>query len=202
MVEYKETNECVEAILLGLDVKPYDKVFAICGSGEQSLALLSRAESVFSVDYHIDQLEYAKRRANDIVIIYKNSKHLRDRIEKIINKLDKINFECLDMRDVNYSNFTKVYLSNTLTYSTNICYSTQFLNKLLEELPSDSLVYFSCDRTSEYIRDSNKHNKNKHRFYFDAKLTNKARKQQKSCYHGITWLPLVYRVLPKNIEFV
>lgn len=58
------TNETIEAIIVGLDIKPNDYIIAICGSGDQPLAMLEYARKVLAVDFTISQIEFTFEQIN------------------------------------------------------------------------------------------------------------------------------------------
>ncbi|MFC1728117.1 class I SAM-dependent methyltransferase [Nanoarchaeota archaeon] len=62
-VEYTYTNENLDAVMAGLDVQPNDNVLAICGSGDQSFAMLEIGARITAIDHFKSQLEYAQKRA-------------------------------------------------------------------------------------------------------------------------------------------
>lgn len=57
------TSENLASIVAGLDLKESDKVLAICGSGDQALAILEYAGKVEARDRNRSQLDFVKRRA-------------------------------------------------------------------------------------------------------------------------------------------
>ena len=61
-VIYSITNECLDAIIAGLDVKPQDRILAVGGSGDQAFALLEHVKRVTFVDVEPTQIELIKLR--------------------------------------------------------------------------------------------------------------------------------------------
>jgi hypothetical protein len=61
---FPRTNESLAGIVRGLDVGPDDRVLSICGSGDQPLAILEKAESVAAIDVDSEQMAYAMARVD------------------------------------------------------------------------------------------------------------------------------------------
>jgi len=59
---YTYTNECLDAILEGLDINSTDRILAVAGSGDQALAMLERAGFVKAVDSTKSQVNFFKKR--------------------------------------------------------------------------------------------------------------------------------------------
>ena len=66
MTIYRETSESLVAILLGLDIQPDDHILAICGSGDQTFAMLNRDAQVLAVDKNPDQIEHTRWRMDQL----------------------------------------------------------------------------------------------------------------------------------------
>ncbi|MBI3033310.1 DUF3419 family protein [Candidatus Woesearchaeota archaeon] len=66
---FRVTNEDLQAIVEGLDVQADDIVLAICGSGDQALALLEFASRVIAVDNNNEQLKFARKKIDDLVAL-------------------------------------------------------------------------------------------------------------------------------------
>ena len=140
---YQVTNESLSAIIAGLAINQQDRVLAVGGSGDQAFALLETAAKVSVVDSNPEQIELIKYRArmlkkgnygeflraspttNDIEeedifkrnIYFSDSKNVR--LNNIKANIDSL--EIIEARDVASSSwndcfFTKVYLSNILSY--------------------------------------------------------------------------------------
>lgn len=60
MVQFNVTNECLDAILMGITPTKEDRVLSVCGSGCIPFALLAYAGSVDAVDINHKQLDYAQ----------------------------------------------------------------------------------------------------------------------------------------------
>ena len=54
---YLTTNESLEAIIIGLEVNPEDKVLTICGSGDQPLAFIEKTKNLTIVDHMERQIK-------------------------------------------------------------------------------------------------------------------------------------------------
>lgn len=61
-LEYSCTNESIAAVVLGLDLKSNDEVYAIGGSGDLPFAMLEYVKKVFAVDSNPKQIELIKKR--------------------------------------------------------------------------------------------------------------------------------------------
>lgn len=59
---YSSTNENLEGLVVGLDVKPEDRIIAVGGCGDQAFALLENAGSVIVVDSNPAQIELIRKR--------------------------------------------------------------------------------------------------------------------------------------------
>jgi len=57
---WTRTNEHLPSIIQGLDVQSTDYIIAVCGSGDQGLAILERAKRVLLVDNRPEQIEFMK----------------------------------------------------------------------------------------------------------------------------------------------
>lgn len=62
-ISYPYSNESLDAVMKGMDVKSNDDILAVLGSGDMAFAMLEYADSVLAVDYDKEQVEYAKQRA-------------------------------------------------------------------------------------------------------------------------------------------
>lgn len=66
MLMYTHTNENIEAILCGLDVKRNDRVLAIGGSGDQAFAMLECGARVQVIDHNSVQIGFIRTRINHL----------------------------------------------------------------------------------------------------------------------------------------
>lgn len=138
-VIYSITNECLDAIIAGLDVKPRDRILAVGGSGDQAFALLEHVNKVTAVDIRESQLELIKLRAqalregqiapffyvgieshregdNDMVSA-RNQYFNTERLERISEKLEALEIigpeGILEVAErLPKNTFNKMYLSN------------------------------------------------------------------------------------------
>ena len=209
---YEHTNESLEAITIGLDVQPDDVVLAVCGSGDQSFALLENAKTVVSVDKSKVQLGYAERRAQllgggkldeflyvrggewpDSILEQRNLYFMQDgRLGRTADNLDSLHFVRGDIFAVGLDrqrrfpevHFSKVYLSNIVAY-----YVTQLkthynrLNALSRRLPQGGLIYISNYDGLETLPNSPA------QLHVDERLTMLARGKENKDW----WTPVVYR---------
>ncbi|MFA6462161.1 MAG: hypothetical protein WCV90_07915 [Candidatus Woesearchaeota archaeon] len=168
---FQLTNESLEAVMAGLEVNEEDRVLAICGSGDQALAILETAHSVLAVDRSPLQVEYALSRINALKrgdierFLYaepeavtsnfdqEKGKKKRDdyflregRLLRIASKLDQ--FELRRVEDVsdalNKDQFNKIYLSNILSYGKfDLPEIMRYFSRLIASLPLNGLIYIS-----------------------------------------------------------
>lgn len=199
-LNYTCTNESLKAIVKGLDLKDYDIMLAVCGSGDQAFAMLEYVNEVLAIDNNQDQVDFARNRA-ELLRKGKYGKFLsfaeeqsaeekrravyfnKDRLNIIRSKLDNIRIEKTDLREINYfGEFTKLYLSNALTFG-NIKSDeiSEIGIKIYETLPVDGLIY-----NTGYDFPSNKGN-----FSIENTLSRIARKHESK--DSIGWNPTVYR---------
>lgn len=135
---FRHTNECLDAILAGLDVRRDDRILAIGGSGDQAFAMLAKGASVTVVDYSDEQIEYIRMRAD----LLRNRRYaafladddpreegdgrdcyayltIRSRLRRIRKNLDRMSI--LKPKHIHQSlisdalSFNKLYLSNVYT---------------------------------------------------------------------------------------
>jgi hypothetical protein len=166
-VQFRRTNENLDAISSGLNIAPQDRVLAICGSGDQAFALLAEAKEVVAIDNDQAQIEFAKKRLQalqdddmdtffDSGRIYPDDREKRRRdfftearLSRIREKLDAISFISQDVRSTESDKeFSKIYLSNVLDYccdgNGNILPSTsKDLRKIVGSLGPAGLVYLA-----------------------------------------------------------
>ncbi len=170
-VEFTFTNEDLEAIVTGLDVKQTDAILSIGGSGDQPFALLENANSVKAIEWQQAQVDFIKARldflsANDYEsfiwagledkkhslipgsLLDRRNKYFKSRFDRIKSRAQKLSIaEPSNIFDVleKESGFGKVYLSNALGWSYK-AYSGMTLELLsisAGNLPKNGLVYVS-----------------------------------------------------------
>lgn len=61
-VAFPYTNETLDAIIAGLDVKQGDNILAVVGSGDQAFAMIAEGAKVVAIDTSQIQIDYAKKR--------------------------------------------------------------------------------------------------------------------------------------------
>jgi hypothetical protein len=173
-VGYPYTNESLDAIIQGLEIKQGDKVLSVLGSGDQAFAMLEFAESVIATDNNIRQVKYAEERRNLLAIgnveqflLLGNdseqcTKQNRDRsidyfkepgrLERIRQNLGKLkikegDFTYLLGREL----FTKIYLSNALGYRSSIIYeeACYLAAKMVQSMEIGGLLYISNNEDLE-----------------------------------------------------
>lgn len=57
---YPCTNECIEAVITGLDLRPSDTVVSIAGSGDIPIAVAPFVEKVYAIDSSPSQIKFLK----------------------------------------------------------------------------------------------------------------------------------------------
>lgn len=196
-----ETNENINAIITGMDLKHSDKVLAVCGSSSQAFAILEYANEVYVIDKDHRQVDYAKQRA-DFIRNYQYKEFLshshenekvyfnRERLDRIRENINEISFECINLADIeSFSRFTKVYLSNALDADYTPFEDSKHILELLEhDLAKRGLL---CAGGKSVEAGAVTHLCKK--FVLDDKLT------QKAAEHENDWpgffLPTIYRHL-------
>lgn len=208
---YEHTNESLEALVAGLDVQPDDVILAVCGSGDQSFALLENAGAVISADKNKVQLEYAKRRAELLgegkfdeflsaregewphnIFEQRNLYFRQDgRLRRIADKLDSLHFVQGDVFAVGRNRqrrfpeayFSKIYLSNIVGYFvTQMENYYRRLEALYRRLPRGGLIYISNYDRMEAL-------KSPAQLQVDERLTMLARGKENREW----WIPILYR---------
>ncbi len=210
---YLFTNESLEAIIAGLDINEDDDILAVCGSGDQAIAILEFAKKVKVVDIEPKSLQFLKERVellrqgeyNKFLNLGCEDKeknphlkkrndyfHEEDRLNRIRLRLDK-----LDILPVNdfvssvrtQNGITKIYLSNVYIDSDS---SGNALRIITPVLPLNGLIYATSrgiHRCPEWKKSPPPN------LYLDQVLTDKATKIENSAaYNSMSWWnPRVYR---------
>ncbi len=213
IISHEHTNENLEAIVAGLDVHPDDIVLAVCGSGDQSFALLEKAGKVLSVDNYYAQLEYAKNRAELLhsgnYKAFLSVKHedetckgslarrnsyfsQKGRLKRIRDSLGNLHFILGDVFDAamnGQNEFSNVYLSNVFAHGyESVEPYYRLLNQIAHNLPQGGLIYISNQKGIE--------SQAKYEYValtypdelqIDTRLTELARSLERC------WTPIVYR---------
>ena len=215
---YPRTNECIEAILLGLDLKPEDRVLAIGGSGDQALAILGYVKKVKVVDSDPEQIAYIKFRVDmikkgdsltptypqtrDNMMYMKQTYFDSEHNTKTVrNKIDCL--EVAEPSDIisvakNENWFTKLYLSNALAFRKKLPPRKirELLNTVSSNLPSGGLIYLpNHDQLCSDFKPGRDYDNPiapkgmlPKNLELESKLTALARKKER---YG--WLPAVYK---------
>jgi hypothetical protein len=213
---YSITNEKLEAILNGLDIKPEDKVLSICGSGDQPLALLEIAKEITVIDIGQNQIDLFKRRKGIIcsgeyskfrdvyggIAFYnlssRNEYFSNERLDKIKENINKSKIEavCGNIFKKSFKKpFTKIYLSNAILFNDLLRKDTRKkIKKISKELSSTGLVYISDG--DQLLREVENKGYEINSFVYplvtNETLTEKARELQKPRNeHEQPWFPIV-----------
>jgi S-adenosylmethionine:diacylglycerol 3-amino-3-carboxypropyl transferase len=87
-VKYVATNESLDAIIKGMEITPEDRILSICGSGDQSFAMLAEnPKKIIAMDYNLDQIRYAEHRVN--ALKKKNYKEFLDE-QGLLRKIEGV----------------------------------------------------------------------------------------------------------------
>ena len=142
-VTYTHTNECLEAIVEGLNLNNNSKVLAILGSGDQTFAMAEFASKIVAVDISKGQVEYASLRLETLkervlpmdekspffkrINSYFDNDRLRRIRDRLISGKVSIDFlegdifseDFLNQLSQNYGSgfFNRIYLSNAIGFS-------------------------------------------------------------------------------------
>lgn len=176
-LRFPVTNERLEAVVAGLDVKEGDRILAVCGSGDQAFALLENASYVLAADLNEFQVKYAESRAEllkkgDIGGFFSQPRyydaeeandfmHMKiyfskeGRLERIREKLARLDFRVADFTGcLESAQFNKFFISNILGYH-GFCMNSECcrLMKLLSSrLPAGGLIYIANNDDLERSR--------------------------------------------------
>lgn len=167
------TNESLDAVVTGLNLSSQDSVSSICGSGDQTFAILEKVKKVVVVDVKYERIEYLLQRkrlleSGDYKGFLDPKQNPKDKIElrdlKLRNsyfsleRLGRIQAKLMhpdSLRevtddvfqfDIPFGEFDKFYLSNVLSFdygNQNIDLLTQRLKRFADLLPKDGLIYIS-----------------------------------------------------------
>ncbi len=170
---YLVTNECLEAIISGMNLRQEDSALAICGSGDQAFAMLEKVKRILVVDDKVWQVQYFLRRKSflesgklgkflkvekyegDLTALkLRNEYFSKERLRTIQLGLKKSKIETRvgDLFDLEFARgeFNKVYLSNVLSYgflsNQHIQLIIGKLQKITNKLSDRGLIYLSDSR--------------------------------------------------------
>ena len=87
--EYRFTNESLEAVMAGLQVSEGDRIFAVCGAGDQAFAMVEKADYVLAFDRLKLQADYARRTMN---LIKDNINDVRKALESRMDRASTFYF--------------------------------------------------------------------------------------------------------------
>lgn len=218
--EYIATNESLDSIMAGMQLRRKDSVLAILGSGDQAFAMLECGCSVTSIDCDAKQRSLVRERAgmleNDNIygflyyagcseeLIDDTDRMHRDarneyfmqegRLKKIRKSLSK-----LEIRKGNIFNakgiFTRVYLSNALDYgnvrSESYPHRRELLRKASRKLVPGGILYSASGWCMEEILAYSR--KETITLELDRELTAMSRD-----FDTGEWTPSVYRKIRKS----
>lgn len=160
-VLFYHTNESLDAITTGLDIRGNDRVLAIAGSGDQSFAMVERGAIVTALDRNSAQIDYMRARADALskgdfegflkeeLCFQKPQIRSSDegRLQNIRDNLG--NLKILDPKSVSdilsecpEGTFDKIYLSNV----GRPCMAGKLIVQALGCLAVGGLVYHSYSR--------------------------------------------------------
>lgn len=134
-VEHHTTNENLDAIIAGLDLKPDDSVLAVAGSGDQAFAILEYVRKVEAVDINPNQIDFIKLNVKALKLnkydLFQRGPEffhcVRDRQDYFLQqgRLNRIrsnlgNLNILEPSDIfsvrSKIKWSKIYLSNVLDH--------------------------------------------------------------------------------------
>src|SRR3989344_4560886 len=163
MLQYKHTNETVQAIGAGLEPRDGDRILAIAGSGDQAFALLSFGAQVYAVDNVVEQVDYVKRRIDslkkgdfssfedfkdyhpdDLNKAFFADGEVRERIRLNLPNLQISDAKCIFYGGLDFASFNKIYLSNAYAWSWTFPCPDKVMRHISRRVPVGSLVYGSA----------------------------------------------------------
>ena len=161
-LRFKYTNESLEAIIAGLDLKEDDRVLSIAGSGDQAFAILEFAESVHAVDISKHQVDFmngrieALKRGDYEAFLDERTRRISQsesetdyfrkagRLQRIQNKLSGLSVKRSNIfRAGKRGEFSKIYLSNSFYYYHSKTNPFFALYKISRSMPVNGLIYVS-----------------------------------------------------------
>ena len=215
-VNYSVTNESIDAVIKGLNLKSNDSVLAVAGSGDHAFAMLEYAGEVKVIDSNPFQIDLVMLRAellrigrydlfftkrstvplnDDKIVARKNYFSKEGRLEKIAENLE--NLVVLLPTDIFQTplniQVSKMYLSNAIGYLCCKHTFSQLLTAVKNLLPG-GLLYVSNSTASIYA-DGKRFNLEDciiPGLKKDSRLTKRARECENNI-DGFCWWPIVYR---------
>ena len=154
-LKFSKSNESIKSPVEALKICNNDSAFCICGSGDQSFAILEKANKVLSVDNNKYQINYGNfrkylLRKKDYSLF---GNYFSGRLDKISEKVDSLEFRVDDFFgiDVDFRDFNKFYLSNVLTYKANLLLCENLESDFISRIEKGSLVYVADSSIKEYL---------------------------------------------------
>ena len=165
------TNESLDAIVIGLDLSPQNRVLSICGSGDQAFAILEKAREITLVDSRENQINYALNRKKMLLAedfkgflnpgiepkdlcesacLDENlayfSAHRIARISEKVKNPESLKVKIGNIYNIDLQNekFDRIYLSNSIGYGSNTLnfdLTDERLGSIAPALTSDGLIY-------------------------------------------------------------
>lgn len=212
--------------MAGLDIRKADRVLAICGSGDQSFAILEKARKVVAFDWNETQLLYARWRANslrlrrfeqflqvrqedpfssitalDLRNRYFRQSEVLSGIRLNLANISYLNRDLIEVsHELNPDEFSKIYLSNTVC--PNYSYPAfrkygEFLGRLSGGLQKGGLIYLS--NYDDIVKAATRSELNvacPSSLEVCKPLTSLARQKEREARSH--WVPIVYRKV-KNV---
>ncbi len=213
------SNESLEAIIKGLNISKYDSVLAICGSGDQAIAIYEKAGKVTVIDNDESQLKCLLEKKGaielgrfdeffnlnesceyqqDFDVLFERNEYFSKRLNSIKRKLKEEDSFVTIIGNVFTFNFkktmyNKIYLSNALSFD----YLGQDykiiqgrLKRLTQQLNKNGLIYISDGKN---IMNTTDLEVNPIGLKVNHQLTVVAQKLQfKTKYWYDHWLPFVF----------
>ena len=162
---YRSTNESLIAIQKGLNPSEGDNIYAILGSGDQTFMMLEKGANVFGIDRNKGQVKYVKDRISALkrgriedFIVEKDLRKTKasyslnfksrnsyiaemdlDELKRNLGNL-KLIVANISKKNLNFSVFNKVYLSNALQFDLNA------LKNFTQKFSQGTLFYFASPR--------------------------------------------------------
>ncbi len=218
-VMFNFTNENLETIVNSLNPKKEELILAVCGSGDQILALLESGAKVLAVDYNVEQLMYLNKRieylkkGNISSFLKVNEKNIPDdTYQNILNERNKYFLEKSNINKIikNIDNLTvlkplDIFQSPQFFQKRNLKFDLIYLSNAIDYDRHDQyLNYKIIDFFNELPKITKQDSKvylTSRRFkeiidmskintlYIDSISTSRA-----NCEHTTFWKPIVYRI--------
>ncbi|MFH1066068.1 MAG: class I SAM-dependent methyltransferase [Nanoarchaeota archaeon] len=197
---FRSTNESLDAIVQSMQLTRKHNVLAVLGSGDQAFAMLEYAKLVVAIDNHHEQVKYAQKhkelisqglfsrflnRAEPIARkpFFRMQEYFKapgrlEAIKKRINRLKILEGDIF--RDSPGNQFSRIYLSNAISYLPLDESPEQNLMLIIDRLKPNGLLYVTDEKDMPSDPYSG--------IEEDIELTEIARDYQPN-----HWMPAVYR---------